>query len=75
MRRTPFTLPPVDKHITVQWEADSRWQPLLGQLIGTTVTWTSGLDSGTAIVQDCRLAGFDQRGLASFEVFLEVKPA
>jgi hypothetical protein len=64
----------VDKLITVQWEADSRVQAFLGQLIGSTVTWSSEQDSGTATVNECRVAGFDQSGLASFEIYLAVQP-
>jgi len=63
----------VDKQITVQWEADSRLQPILGQLIGSTVTWSSGLESGTAVLSDCRVTGFDPAGQASFEIFLAVQ--
>jgi hypothetical protein len=65
----------VDKLITVQWEADSRFQPFLGQIIGSTVTWSFGQDSGTATVSDCRVAGFGQGGLASFEMYLTVQPS
>jgi len=64
----------VDKHITVQWEGDSRFQPFLGQIIGSSVTWTDGTETGTAAVSDCRVVGFDQRGLASFEMYLAVQP-
>jgi len=64
----------VEKLITVQWQADSRVQAFLGQIIGSTVTWTSGLDSGTATVSDCRVIAFDQRGTASFEIYLAVQP-
>ncbi len=66
-------LPSVDKQITVQWEGDSRYQAIFAQLIGSTVNWTSGLDSGTATVSDCRVAGFDQQGQASFEIYLAVQ--
>ncbi|HEX6513909.1 MAG TPA: hypothetical protein VF157_16515 [Chloroflexota bacterium] len=65
----------MDKQITVQWQADSRLQPLLAQLIGTTVAWTSGLDSGSATINECRLAGFDSQGLATFEMYLAVTPS
>jgi hypothetical protein len=57
----------------VQLQADGGFQPFLGQLIGSTVSWTSGLESGTATVSDCRLAGFDQAGMATFEIFLAVQ--
>lgn len=63
----------VDKLITVQWEADGRFQAVLGQLIGSTVNWSSGLDSGTATVSDCRVAAFDQTGKATFEIYLAVQ--
>lgn len=62
----------MDKHITLQWEADGRFQPFLGQLIGSTVTWTSGLDSGTATVSDCRVTEFAPNGQATFEIYLAV---
>ncbi len=65
----------MDKLITVQWQADGRFQPLLGQLIGSEVTWTSGLDSGSATVSDARVAEFDQHGQATFEIYLAVQPS
>ncbi len=65
----------MDKQITLQWEADARFQPFLGQIIGSTVTWSSGLDSGTARVDECRVAGFDNAGRASFEIYLSVQPS
>ncbi|GEM_PF-6386206 len=66
----------MDKLITVQWQADARLQPILGQLIGSTVTWTSGLDSGAATLTDCRVTGFDSSGgRASFELYLAVEPS
>lgn len=63
----------MEKLITVQWEADSRFQSFLGQLIGSTVSWTDEQDSGTATVSDCRVAGFGARGQASYEIFLAVQ--
>ena len=63
----------MDKLVTVQWEADGRFQPFLGQLIGSKVSWSSGLDSGTATVSDCRVAAFDQQGTATFEIYLAVE--
>jgi hypothetical protein len=63
----------VDKQITLQWDADTRFQPFLGQLVGSTVNWSSGTDSGTATVSECRVAGFDARGLANFEIYLAVQ--